>query len=922
MSLFSQISAGLRNLFFGQSVEREIDDELRSFVDESAAHKRSLGSTEAEAARAARIEMGSTNAVAHRIRSAGWETTLENFMRDLRHSIRALLRTPGFTLVALLSLALGIGANTAIFTLIRQILLSDLPVREPGQLVSFGPATGSGVLGGVDLGLFDQYTYDFARHLELNPGPFSGVASYSSISPMVSVRVPNASGAIQVSGSLVSGNYFSVLGAAPMLGRVIVPADAQAEGANAVVVVSYHFWQQSLSSDPGVIGQTIRINATPFTVVGVMAQDFHGIRRDLSPPDLWSPLTMIEAFTLEPGMLAPRSLYFIHMFARLAPGASLASNQQWLDRQMHDYVRAGEGNAISADRQHEIDRIANPLTPAAHGTSSLGNQYGPSLKILMVVVALVLLIACANLANFLLARTLSRERETATRLALGSTRARVVRLSLLESLMLALAGGVAGLAVAFAATRALIALVASDQAYTSLSAWPDTSVLLFTLGVSLAAGVLFGLAPALRSAHTSAGPALGAGARTHSSAGSHSRGLLPRALVAGQIVLSLLLLVGAGLFLRTLVNLQNQNYGFEQTQLVLADFDPHLGGYTPDRGPSLNQQLIERIQAAPGIRSAALANTPPISFGSWRSSISLSGYTPAPKEEMISVLNRVSGRYFDTTGIALVAGRAITPSDNATAQKVCVINQTIARKFYPKGDAIGHTVKIAIDTVEGPWQIVGIARDTKSGNPRKSSDRMVYIPIDQIRGKQGEGIEDGMASTILVRVQGNPQDAVATLRRAVAAVDPNLPLLKVRTIQQHLGNFVSHESLISRLTAIFALLALLLASIGLYGVMSYSVTRRTGEIGIRIALGASPHAVQRMVLRESILLLAIGILLGVPLALAGGRYVRAQLFELSPYDPAIFATAIASIALVTVFAAWLPARRASRINPMAALRCE
>jgi predicted permease len=347
-----------------------------------------------------------------------------------------------------------------------------------------------------------------------------------------------------------------------------------------------------------------------------------------------------------------------------------------------------------------------------------------------------------------------------------------------------------------------------------------------------------------------------------------------------------------------------------------------LAGYKPEQAPALNQRLIERLSAIPGVRSAALSEAPPISFSSWTSSISLSGYAPAPKENMGSVLNRVSGQYFETAGISIVAGRAIAPADTANSMKVAVINEDIARKFFPSGDAIGHTLKIEIDSVEGPWQIVGIARDTRAGNPRENPDRMVYVPLAQVTGKHGEGIGDSFARTILLRTAGDPTSTISELRGAVAGIDPNLPILEVRTIQDHLQTLMSQETLVSRLTAIFASLAVLLAAIGLYGVMSFNVVRRSNEIGIRIALGATGSGVQWMVLRESLALLATGLVLGIPTAVAAARLIRAQLYQVSPFDPAIFIGATLGIAAVTVLSAWLPARRAAAVDPMTALRWE
>ena len=922
MGLLDNIALGIRSLFRRQAIEQDMDAELREFIDASTAEKLRRGMPAEQAARAARVEMGSTNAVKHHIRSATWESRMEILLRDLKHSVRGLLRSPGFTLVAVLSLTLGIGANTAIFTLIKQVLLQNLPVRDPQQLVTFGPSTNSGILGGIDLGTSDMFTYDFARQLETNPGPFQAVAAYASRSHKANVRLPGSPAAIQIPANLVSGNFFNVLGATALLGRTISPFDAATPHSNAVAVISHHFWQQSLSSDPAEIGKTISINGTPFTVIGVMPEAFNGITQELEPPDIWVPVTMIQEILLEPDMLTPRMLDFMHMVARRKPHSQYAADQAWLDRKIRDYVRAGEGASITPARQQEIERTSVRLVSAAHGVSRLRSRYGDSLEILMAIVAVVLLIACANLANFLLARAIARQREVATRLALGSSRGRIIRQSLQEALLLSLSGGVFGLAFAFAATRALISFVAEGTANAPLNAQPDGAVLLFTLGVSVLAGLLFGLAPALHLSRSSAMPALNAGTRTAVSSGGRTSRWWPKVLVTAQIMFCLLLLVAAGLFLRTLRNLEDQDFGFERTHLLIAQFAPELAGYKPEQAPALNQRLIERLSSIPGVRSAALSEAPPISFGSWSSSFSASGYTPGPKEDMSSVLNRVSGQYFQTAGISIIAGRPITPADTVTSMKVAVVNETIARKFFPNGDVIGHTVKIDIETVAGPWQIVGVARDTKAGNPRDNPERMIYLPLAQIAGKHGEGIQDSFASTIVLRTVGDPTSTITELRAAVASIDPNLPILEVRAIQDHLETFFSQETLVSRLTAIFASLAVLLAAIGLYGVMSFNVVRRSNEIGIRVALGASGSSVQWMVLRESLVLLAAGLMLGIPIALTAARLVRAQLYQMSPFDPVIFIVATAAIAAVTVLSAWLPARRAAAVDPMTALRCE
>jgi predicted permease len=922
MGLLSNLAQGIRSLLHRDRVERDMDDELRSFVEASTADKVRSGMSAEQAARASRIEMGSTNAVKHHVRSATWESRAESLWHDLRYGVRGLLRSPGFTWIAIMSMALGIGANTAIFTLVKQVLLQSLPVRDPQQLVLFGKSTGGGILGGIDLGSFDQFTYDFAHQLESSPGPFQGVACYGSFSPRVSVRLPNASGTLQIPASLVSGSYFSVLGAEPLLGRAIVRSDTETPDRSAVVVISYRLWQQSFSSDPAILGRSITINATPFTVIGVMPPAFHGIQQELEPAEIWVPVTMVREIFLQPGFLDPRSIYFLHMVARGSGSSQLATEQQWLDRQIRDYVRAGEGQPIAAARQQEIEHLTVPLLSGVHGVSQLGSQYGASLLILMAIVAIVLLIACANLANFLLARAIAQQRETATRLALGSSHGRIILQSLLQAMLLSLSGGLLGLGLAFAATRALIAFVARGGMSIPLHAAPDSAILLFTLGVSLFAGLLFGLAPALHLARASAAPTMSATIRTAAGSGGRTSRWWSRALVAAQIMFCLLLLVTAGLFLRTLRNLQDQDFGFERTHLLVAEFAPELADYKPEQMPVLNRRVLDRLSAMPGVRSAALAGAPPISFGAWTSTISLSGYTPALKEDMGSVLNRVSGRYFETAGIPIVAGRPITPEDSASSIMVAVINETIAHKFFPHGDAVGHRLKISLDSIAGPWQIVGVARDTKSGNPRDEPSRMVYLPLAQILGKNGEGIQESFADTILLRTVGDPASTIHELRSAVAEIDPNLPILQVHAMHEYMETFMSQETLISRLTAIFALLAVLLAAIGLYGVMSFNVARRRNEIGIHMALGATEGNVQWMVLRESLELLLAGLVLGIPVALGVARLVRAQLYQMSPFDPAIFIAAAAGIAAVTVLSTWLPARRAAAIDPMLSLRCE
>jgi predicted permease len=952
MGLFANIASGLRALTGRTRVEHDLDEELRGFIDASTQAKRRAGMTPEQAARAARVEMGSANSVKHLVWSSRWESTLEGLLQDTRISVRMLAKSPGFTGIALLSLALGIGGNTAIFTLINQVMLRNLPVDHPEQLVNFNKNLGGGELGGIDLGDYGVFPWYFARQLAQDPGPFQGIAYFGSFSAKVSMRFSGSGGAVDANSpallapaSLVSGNFFTVAGAHAMMGRTVMPADDATPDTGAVIVLSYHFWQQSLSADPAILGKTISINGTPFDVIGVMPEAFHGVKLELEPPAVWAPMSMQTVVMKQPSMLTPNDgLYFINVFGRLNGSAArdkavLTHGQTWLDQQIRAGIRTHEGASILPERLQEINRISVPLVGISRGASSVRDTYGDPLKILMGVVALVLLIACANLANFLLARATTRKREIATRLALGSSRTRIARQSLIETLLLAITGGALGLVLAFAATRVLIRFVSQGNAYIAMNPTPDTTVMLFTLGLSLFTGLLFGLAPAILAARTGAAGNLNTGNRTAQSAGGKSARFWPKTLVTAQVMVSLLLLVAAGLFLRTLHNLKNQDYGFERSHLLLADFNAKVAGYKPSQTAGLYQRLLERMSGLPGIESVALAVTVPISHGNWASSVHVPGYTPAPKESMISMLNRVSGQYFETAGIPIVAGRPIRDSDTANAQKVVVVNETIAKRYFPKGNALGQTIKIDLDGEPGPLLIVGIARDTKIGEPRSTKpSNMTYLALSQIDAYMPVAApapgaapntaavpqenQDRFVGELMLRTTVDPARSVNDVRTAMASVDSNLPLTQIITIHDQIDSFMTHDELISSLTGMFAVLALLLAAIGLYGVMSYNVVRRTNEIGIRIALGAQAQKVLWMVLSESLLLLAIGVVLGLPLTLFATRYIKDQLFGLSALDPTTFAVALIVVSGMTLVAAWLPARRAAKVDPMVALRCD
>ena len=797
--------------------------------------------------------------------------------------------------------------------------MQQLPVRQPGQLVSFGKSLSGGVLGGVDISEFDMYGLDFANQLEKNPGPFASVFSYDSRFRRVGVQLGEhpTGPATQIQSHLVSGSYFNTLGAPMFLGRGIQPYDAFAPGRTPVVVVSYHYWRNSLEADAHVLGKIVTINGVPCTIVGVTPPRFYGILLATEPPDIWAPVTMQAELMREPSFLAAAGPYWLHMGARLAPGHTLEQDQGWLDGQIRAYVLAHEGGQVSADRRAEVARITEPLVSAGSGVSGMRQGFESPLLILMCVVVLVLLVACANLANFLLARAIARQREISTRLALGSTRLRIVRQILMEALLLSAAGGLCGVALAWVAARALIQFVAGGAPFTSLTATPDMRVLAFTFGVSLLTGLLFGLAPALRVARTNATPALNANARTAVAAGGSGARVLPRALVIAQVAVSVVLLAAAGLFLRSLANIEKQDFGFNRTNLLVVSFGEKFGGMKPEQLAGFYQTVQDRINALPGVAASAFSNTPPMSNGSWDSSFKVAGYVRAPKEGSNAILERVTPGYFETTGIPILQGRGLSRQDTATGAKAVVANRAFVSHYFPNGNPIGRSLTIDQDSITGPWQIVGVAANTRYSGPREDIQEHIYFPVQQIVVG-----EDSYAECLVVRTSGDSAKMAPVVRSAIATIDPTLPIVGTRTSDELTSHFVTNEQLVSRLCATFSALAVLLAAIGLYGVMSYTVVRRTNEIGIRIALGAQTGNVLWMVLRESLVLLAAGLALGLPIALGGLRYLQSQLYQLSASDPVTIAGAVFIIAAVTVLAAWLPARRASQVDPMVALRCD
>lgn len=726
----------------------------------------------------------------------GWHS-VETLWQDVRYGLRQLRRSPGFTIVAVLSLALGIGANTSIFTLINDLLLKTLPVRDPQQLVSFGKAEGGGTLEGLGEGPLDLFSYEFYQQMRQEKEVFRDVCAFGSQRERLQVR-PSGSTvdlADQAIGRLVSGNYFSVLGVGAILGRTIDPSDDDAPGRHAVAVISYHYWQQKFSSDPAVVGRSIVVNGTPFTIIGVAFPKFSGETIGPYPPDLWMPLTMQPQVTLKPSLIAPHGMYWLHLIGRQNPGVSSKQAQEWVNLKFRQYLIERQGSHLTAEDRREIQQMYVELLPRGRGVSSLRTEYSQPLEILMGVVVLVLLIACANLANLLLARTAARERELSTRLALGAGRCRIIRQVLTESVLLAGRGGALGLLFAYWGTRALISFVMAGSSYSPLEASPDAGVLAFTLGVSLVTGLLFGLAPALRVSRMSVAPSLKTGSRAITGDGSRSgRVLLPKILVAAQAALSLLLLVGAGLFVRTLRNLENQDFGFNRQNVLIVSLGFKAAGYQPAQLGALYQRLLDMMNTIPGVRSATLSMLPPMSGMTWGGPVSIPGRGTQPNEDMDTSINSVGPQYFATVGISLLRGRVIGPEDTANSSRVAVVNQTFADHFFPGGDAVGRRFGVPGDPRD-IREIVGVVRDAKYNSPRETPKRMIYLPLLQPSG------EDLYANCLQLRTVGDPAKVTAEARRALAGFDSNLPILNVVTLSEQVDRYLDHEELISQLSS-------------------------------------------------------------------------------------------------------------------------
>jgi predicted permease len=834
----------------------------------------------------------------------------EFMLQDIRYGIRMLLKKPGFTAVAVLSLALGIGANTAIFSLVDAMLIKTLPVQEPRQLVLFGKGEDQGASIGPPNGNVDLFSYPYYRQAQQRTDVFSGVAGLLSMTWTVHGFV-NSGDIEQMEVQLVSGSYFPVLGVHAGLGRVLTEADDQNPGGHPVAVVSYAWWQQRLGADPSVIGKTIKIDETTYNIVGVAPQEFFGTTVG-SAPNLWIPLAMEKQ--LPPTHWDGRNndnFRSLHLIARLKNGVTADQANAVANLQFKQYLRAIAGTQASPERLQEIEKAKFDLTPVSRGLSTLREQFSLSLKVLMGVVGLVLLIASANVANLLLAHGAARQREFAVRLAVGAGRWRLMRQLFTESALLVALGAIAGAALAWWGTRLLLVMASDGPEALPLQVTPNIRVLAFTIGVSVLCAVIFGTAPALRASRIEPNTSLKGG---KTSAFTTLRSPLAKAFVVAQVALSLLLLVGAGLFVRTLINLQRIPSGFNQENAMLFKVDTSATGYKEKdpKLPALLRDVEDKVKAIPGVQAASFAF---FTFhqGVWTSPAYTREQPDIPPANRSIRNNIVGPDFFAAMGIPLVQGRGFGAQDTVSSQKVAVISEAMAQRFFPNGSPVGKRFGIDGPNSTEAIEVIGVAKDAKFGSLTEEAKPIAFYPHAQLPDVLGN---------LVVRFSGPSSAVVPQVRETIKQINRNLPVDDVVSLSDHIGRSLVQQKLIARLASFFGLLALLLACVGLYGVMSYGVARRTNEIGIRMALGARSHSVLWLVLREAVVLVVIGLVVGVLASLALTKTAASLLYELKPNDPLTIAMATIVLMMVALLAGYLPARRAARVDPMIALRDE
>jgi len=890
----------------------ELDEDIREHIERETQENIERGMSPEEAHTAAMQKFGNVRRVKEETRAMWSWVRLEELAQDVKYGLRMLRKAPGFTAVAVLTLALGIGANTAIFSFIEAVILKSLPVHNPKELVLFGPGDGSGNsdgFPGYDMNLF---SYSMYRTMQQKCSVFSGVAAIASFDYNEHALIGQGSAMEPVDVQLVSGTYFSVLGVNPAAGRLLSDTDDRVLGGSPIAVASYGWWTRRFGRDPAVLGKTIRIGGTVYSIVGVAQAGFQGMTVGDSP-DVWIPLQMADAISRGPHKLDDKFYQWMDIIARRQPGVTIAKAQADVDVVLKALLTDYAGAVPSASHLEDIRKAHITLNSAATGISFLRQQFSKPLWMLMGIVGFVLLIASANIANLLLARSTMRRREMAMRMALGAGRSRLFRQMVTEGLLLAVLGGAAGLLFAVWACSFLLRMLSSGPELIPIDLSPDVMVLVFAFGVTVITSVLFSALPAWQATRVDPNLGLGEG---RSAASYQTRSPLGKALIAGQVALSLVLLIGTGLFVHSLIDLTKVNTGFNPQHLLEIWVDPTATGYTDDiRLTELYHQVEQNVDAAPGVVASSFSIFT-FSGGQWGDAGYAEGSAKG-EEENVS-LNAVGAGYFRAMGLPILAGRGIGPEDTAAGRRVAVINQTMAQQVFGGGSPLGKEFELG--GMEGKGvEVIGVVRDARYLGLDELPISMAYFPYTQYVPDWGIGL---YLNKLVVRYSGDPKQVVPEVKHAIEAAGPTLPIDRVFSMQEKVENSILYPRLVAQLSGFFGLLAALLSSLGIYGLLSHTVSRRTNEIGVRMALGAQPLQILKMVLGPGFAMVGIGVIAGVAAAAALSRVVGNFLFGITALDPLSYASAALLLAIVALAACWMPARRAMKVDPMEALRYE
>lgn len=848
-------------------------------------------------------------------------------LQDIRYGVRMLLKNPGFTAIAVLTLALGIGANTAIFSVLDSVLLRKLPVVHSEQLVLLTDPDSHGQSFGSESGDRSLLAYSEFEYLRDHNEVFSSVFAADSQLPEVRATVGGSfSGAANqeepIRVRLVSGDYFPTLGVTPAAGRMFTSEVDKARGGSPFAVASYSFWQRRFNLDPSAIGKTIQINQTSFEIIGVAPTGFFGETVG-EAPDVWVPMMMEDTIypgrdLLSPGKGGVDQHMWLQSIGRLKAGVRPEQAKASINVTFQRMIESVLGSTLTPEeRKGFLDQRIN-LQSGARGSSTLHEAYGAPLRVLMGLVGFVLLIACANVANLLLARGTARQKEFAVRLAIGARRGRLVRQLLSESLLLALAGAAAGILLAQWADTLLLQMVSRGSAggdAVQINLRPDARMLAFTLVVAVLSAILFGLIPALRATRLDLSPILKSTAGGTTGEIGNRRLPAGKVLVIAQVAISLILLIAAGLFVRSLSKLSEVNLGYKPENLLLFQVDGAAGGYKGAANLRFQQELLDKFSTIPGVRAATLSSNGLFSHSESGDPISVEGYTPRSDEKPSSRMDHVGPGYFSTVGIPVLIGREIAPQDSGNGPRVAVINKTFAKHFFGDTNPIGKKVQDVYPGNPQEMEIVGVVADAKYNNLREKTPTRIYAPYFNPMWEHSYAIYE-------IRTVANPASVSAALRNVVQETNSSLPPIRINAMQVLVGDSLHTDQFIAKLAGVFGLLAMLLASIGLYGIMAYTVARRTRDIGIRMALGAQPGSVLWLILRETLLLVLIGVVVGLPVAFGGTHLIKSMLFGLGMVDPLAMIVPAITLAAVAALAGFLPARRAMRVDPIIALRYE